>query len=162
MKLECRIDAGPENVMDTQLEQKQTFLLVPSSSSSLSLLLMKHSCRFLWLWNLETDNKHPEAPTAAYIHIQRFKTFLWVRQIQNSLLMIWWHFQFYKFQKQIQSMKCCSSRSATGNYFHYRIESDVFKCPNTANLLLHESEMWKYFDFSSFFPWKVNETITFF
>lgn len=43
-------------------ETEVTFLLPPSSSSSLSLLLMKHSCRFLWLWNLLTDNKHPEAP----------------------------------------------------------------------------------------------------
>lgn len=30
-------------------ETEVTFLLPPSSSSSLSLLLMKHSCRFLWL-----------------------------------------------------------------------------------------------------------------
>lgn len=29
------------------------FASISSSSSSLSLLLMKHSCRFIWLWSLE-------------------------------------------------------------------------------------------------------------
>lgn len=37
-------------------KQDGTFLSLPSSlSSSLSLVLMKHSCRFLWSVNLEGD-----------------------------------------------------------------------------------------------------------